>query len=54
MKIDLNTENKILEQCRTSVLQVLIFIPSMSHAAAKLFNAFWRPAKLNHLRKAIN
>ena len=27
----------------TSVLEVLIFIPAMSHAAAKPFNACWRP-----------
>ena len=32
-----------LERCRISVLKVLIFISAMSHAAAKPFNACWRP-----------
>ena len=32
-----------LEKCSTSVLEVQIFIPGMSHAAAKLFNACWKP-----------
>ena len=32
-----------LKRCRTSVLEVLIFISAMSHAAAKPFNAWWRP-----------
>ena len=32
-----------LERCRSSVLEVLIFISAMSHAAAKPFNACWRP-----------
>ena len=27
----------------TSVLEVLIIIPAMSHATAKQFNAYWRP-----------
>ena len=35
--------DRILERCRTSDLEVLIFIPAMSHAAAKLFNACLRP-----------
>ena len=31
-----------LEKCSTSVLEVQIFIPAVSHAAAKPFNACWR------------
>ena len=34
---------EFLERCRFSVLEVLIFVPAMSHAAAKPFNACWRP-----------
>ena len=34
---------EFLERCKTSVLEVLIFIPVISHAAAKPFNACWRP-----------
>ena len=33
---------KFLEGWCTSVLEVLIFIPAMSHAAAKTFNACWK------------
>ena len=32
-----------LERCNTSILEMLIFIPAMSHAAAKPFNACWKP-----------
>ena len=32
-----------LERWSTSVLAVLIFIPAVLHASAKLFNARWRP-----------
>ena len=34
---------RYLERCSTSVLEVLIFIPAMSHTAAKPSNAYWRP-----------
>ena len=52
-----------LESCSTSVLEMLVFIPAMSYAAAKSFNAFKRQdsnkasktisVKL-YLRKATN
>ena len=42
----------LLKRCSTSVLKLLIFIPAMSHAAVKPFNARKKPAKVNHLRKA--
>ena len=32
-----------LKRQRTSVLEMLISIPAMSHAPAKRFNAFWSP-----------
>ena len=32
-----------LERCSISLLAVLILVPAMSHAAAKPFNACWRP-----------
>ena len=44
--------NGFIERCNTSILEELIFIPAMSHTAAKPFSACWRPAKLNYLRKA--
>ena len=31
-----------LKRCSTSVLEILIFIPAMSHAAANSFNTCWR------------
>ena len=31
-----------LERCKTSVLEMLIFIPAISHAGARPFNACWR------------
>ena len=42
------------KRCSTSVSEMLVFIPAMSHAAAIPFNACWTPdskklAKLNHL-----
>ena len=33
---------RFVERCSTSVLEVLIFIPAMSHANAKSFNMCWR------------
>ena len=38
-----NIGQEFLERCSTPVLEVLIFIPAMSYAAANLFNACWRP-----------
>ena len=34
---------RFLKRCSTLVLEVLIFIPAMSHAAAMPFNACWKP-----------
>ena len=39
-----------LEIWRTSVLAVLIFIPAVLHASAKLFNAHWRPDSVEESR----
>ena len=44
-----------LERRTTSVLEVLIFFQAMSHAAAKLFSAYYEPeseevSKINHLQ----
>ena len=39
-----------LERWSTSILAVLIFIPAMLHASAKLFNARWRPDSVEESR----
>ena len=34
----------------TSVLDVVVFIPALSHASAKLFNARWKPDSVEESR----
>ena len=50
---------EFLKRWRTSVLEVVIFIPAKSHAVAKPFDACWRPdseetRKIIYLRKATD
>ena len=48
-----------LERCKTSVLEVPIFVPAISHATASHLMLVGgqiprKPAKLNHLQKAVS